>query len=450
VTLNLLLGVTVVVLAVAVVADGGAELVRNPRFAERGEAGLPAHWTSWTPEWKRAACTLRRVPSGLEATGEGHAVGGLVQNLAGVRGGQAYAIEAACAVRDLPSPTRALGVRVGWTAKGKPLHPAGMLVRGPAVGEGEATFGDVLVAPQEADGARLSLEVKWPQGGAVVWKSVSVRPAEPPPARKVKLGTVYLRPKNSTPERNLELWCEQIDAAGRLGLDAVCLGEAILAVGTGASLEQRAHRIPGPITERLGAAARKSRLYVVAGLTERAGDRVYNTAVLLDRTGKLAGTYRKVHLPREEWKQGVTPGSEYPVFRTDFGTVAIQICYDWFFPEAAEAFALHGAEVLFAPTWGNTLPDKGGCVDGETTFRVRARDNGLFIVPSVYDGQSMVIDPMGRTLVANGGKQGLFWCEVDLSVRERLAWVGHWRSIGPRDRMPETYQPLLRPDRTTP
>jgi predicted amidohydrolase len=259
----------------------------------------------------------------------------------------------------------------------------------------------------------------------------------------VRIGTVYLRPKNSTAAKNLDLWCAQIDAAGKLGLDAVCLGEAVLAVGTSASLEERAQPIPGPASRRLGEAARRNHLWVVAGLTERDGDQVYNTAVLLDREGRVAGTYRKVHLPREEWRKGITPGGEYPVFETDFGTVAIQICYDWFFPEAAAAFALRGAEILFAPTWGNTKPDEGGRVDGESTFRVRARDNGLYIVPSVYDGNSMVIDPMGRILASSRGREGVFWCEVDLSRREALWWVGHWRSIGPRHRMPGTYGPLL-------
>ncbi len=104
--------------------------------------------------------------------------------------------------------------------------------------------------------------------------------------------------------------------------------------------------------------------------------------------------------------------------------------------------------MVFVPTWGNTRPDVDGRVEGETTFRVRARDNGVYMVPSVYDGQSMVIDPMGRILVASEGKEGVFWCEVDLNEREPLPWVGHWHDIGGRDRMPHTYAPLLQEPRT--
>ncbi|MGQ9576772.1 MAG: carbon-nitrogen hydrolase family protein [Thermoguttaceae bacterium] len=421
------------------------EQVRNGNFASGKPGRLSEAWAIWGPESSEAACRVRLEPQGLlmDSPQEPFAVGGVWQQLKPVEAGQAYAIEAVCVAAGLKHPYRSLAVRLTWTRGGKPLHPAGMLVRGPVAAGGKLVFQDVLVAPQEADGAKLALEAKWLQGGSVLWQHVSVRPTDPPKPRRVRIGTVYLRPSGSTPERNLELFCEQIDAAGRWKLDIVCLPEAITLVGTSRTAGQVAEPIPGPSTERLAQAARKNGVWVVAGLYERDGQRVYNTAVLLDREGRLAGTYRKTHLPREEWQKGVVPGHQYPVFKTDFGTVAIQICYDWFFPEVAAIFSLQGAEILFAPTWGTTFADQQGRAEGETVFRVRARDNGLYLVPSVYDGQSMVIDPMGRILAANQGKTGVFWAEVDLNQREPLWWVGYWRSIAPRDRMPETYAPLL-------
>jgi len=421
------------------------ELVRNPDFKAAGQQRLPADWNVWNAEVKQAACRLRVTSDGLlaDAPQSPYAAGGVWQKLEGVRGGQAYAIEATAKAQGIASPYRSLMIRLSWLRAGKPLHPAGMLVRGPVAAEGKLRFQDVLVAPKEADAAKLSLEVKWPGGGSVCWQRVSVRPTTPPKPRKVKIGTVYLRPSRSTPEQNLELFSRQIDAAGKLGLDIVCLPEAITMVGTGKTGPQTAEPIPGPSAERLGRAARTNRIWVVAGLYEKEGDGVYNTAVLLDRRGQLAGKYRKVHLPREEWDKGVTPGREYPVFQTEFGTVAIQICYDWFFPEIATIWGLKGAEIVFAPTWGTTFADKEGRVEGETVFRVRARDNGYYLVPSVYDGNSMIIDPMGRILASSKGREGVFWHEVDLADREALWWVGHWRSIGPRDRMPATYPPLL-------
>ncbi len=421
------------------------EIVVNPDFAKAGADGHPAGWSVWTAEVEGARTTARCVAGGLQIDGPGRpfAVGGVRQDLRPIQGGTPYAVEVRGQVDNVPSPYRAVLVRLTWTRGGSALHPAGMYVRGPLAERGRLVFRDVLVAPKEADGARLSLEVKWPQGGRVGFEHASVRRSAPPPARKVKIGTVYLRPRQSTPEKNLDLFCAQIDAAGKLGLDIVCLPEAITLVGTKLTGPQTAEPIPGPSTDRLGAAAKNNRLWVVAGLYERQGPRVYNTAVLLDREGRLAGKYRKIHLPREEWEKGVTPGHEYPVFKTDFGTVAIQICYDWFFPELGTIFALKGAEVVFAPTWGTTFADKEGKIEGENIFRARARDNAIYLVPSVYDGSSMVIDPLGRVLVSNQGRDGVFWHEVDLNEREPLWWVGHWGSIGPRDRMPKTYGPLL-------
>jgi predicted amidohydrolase len=428
------------------------ESVVNPTFVVEDGQELPDGWSVWRPQWGASVCQVQGVKGGLlvKAGRDPFAVGGAVQRVKGLRAGQAYRFRAVCELKEIAEPFRSVIVRVTWLKSGRPVHPAGMLLRGPLVSEGTATFSDVLVMPGDADGAELSLEVKWPGEGEVLWKQASIRATADPGPRMVRIGTVYLRPRNSTPEKNMDLWCEQIDAAGKLGLDIVCLGETILSVGTSAGLEEIAQPIPGPATQQLGEAARRNRLWVVAGLNERVGDVVYNTAVLLNRQGRLAGTYRKTHLPREEWKKGVRPGHEYPVFDTDFGRIAIQICYDWFFPEPTAIFALKGAEIVFAPTWGNTLPDPDGMVNGETTFRVRARDNGVYMVPSVYDGNSLVIDPMGRLLASNAGKQGLFWAQVDLNRRERLDWVGHWRSIGPRDRMPDTYDPLaghyLNPD----
>ena len=420
------------------------ELVSNPTFEAGQTTKLPTGWSVWGAEWEKASCRVRASAGGgfVVDGADPYAVGGVVQDINGIKGGQAYAVKSVCLLRDIPAPYHSLVVRVSWMHGGKLLHRAGMLARGPIIENGVAKFDDILVAPEDADSARLSLEVKWPRGGLVLWKNVSIQPAPVPEPRKVKVGTVFLRPRNSTLEKNLKLWCEQIDAAGKLGLDIVCLGEAILAVGTPATMKDRAQPIPGPVSEVLAEAARRNKIWVVAGLTELDGDVAYNTAVLLDRNGEIAGKYRKVHLPREEWKKGIRPGDEYPVFDTEFGKVAIQICYDWFFPEAAEIFALQGAEIIFAPTWGNTLPDEEGRVDGESTFRVRARDNGVYMVPSVYSGNSLVIDPMGRILASNEGKDGVFWAEIDLNKHEHLRWVGHWRSIGPRHRMPQTYKAL--------
>jgi len=425
-------------------AEAPANLLKNADFCVKGTGDLPADWIAWRPLLDQAACPMRQTEGGLrmETGQEPFSVGAVEQSAPGIRGGQAYRLRAEAQLSAIASPFRSVMVRLNWTCAGQPLTPHGWMVRGPVVTGTTAVFDDVLIAPSGADGASVRLEVKWPQGGSVLWRSVSMVPCETPTPRKTRLGAVYLKPQHSTPEKNLDLWCEQIDAAGQLKLDAVCLGEAIGEVGTSKNPRDLAEAVPGPTTERLGAAAKKNNLYVVATLSERDGTHIYNTGVLLDREGRLAGKYRKTHLPREEWLKGVTPGTEYPVFQTDFGPVAIQICYDWFFPAVAETFALKGARVLFAPTWGTTFRDEDGRAEGETVFRVRSRDNGLVLVACVYDGSSLVIDPLGRILATRTQEPGIAWAEVDLDRREPLFWVGSWPEVGPRDRMPETYGPL--------
>ena len=181
------------------------ELVSNPTFEAGQTAKLPTEWSMWGPEWEKAACRVRAsAGSGFVVDGaDPYAVGGVVQDIKGIKGGQAYAVKSVCLLRDFPAPYHSLVVRVSWMHGGKLLHRAGMLVRGPIIENGVAKFDDVLVAPENADGARLSLEVKWPRGGLVLWKNVSIQPAPVPEPRKVKVGTVFLRPRNSTPQKNL-------------------------------------------------------------------------------------------------------------------------------------------------------------------------------------------------------------------------------------------------------
>ena len=282
-------GAALISLVNLVFGAGAQELVSNPTFESGQTAKVPAGWSVWGPEWDKAACRVRASAGGgfVVDGADPYAVGGVVQDINRIKGGQAYAVKSVCLLRDIPAPYHSLLVRVSWMGGGKLLHPAGVLVRGPILEDGIAKFDDVLVAPEDADSARLSLEVKWPRRGLVLWKNVSIQPAPAPKPRKVKVGTVYLRPRNSTPEKNLKLWCEQIDAAGKLGLDIVCLGEAMTSVGTQATIKNYAEPIPGPASGVLAEAARRNKIWVVAGLTELDGDIVYNTAVLLDRSGDL-------------------------------------------------------------------------------------------------------------------------------------------------------------------
>jgi predicted amidohydrolase len=128
----------------------------------------------------------------------------------------------------------------------------------------------------------------------------------------------------------------------------------------------------------------------VAGLYEREGSAVYNTAVLIDRQGKVAGKYRKVYLPTEEIEGGLTPGVAYPVFETDFGKVGLMICWDVEYVDPARALAAQGAEIILMPIWGGNY----------TLMKARAIENHVFLVSAGYDVETAVINPSGEALCA--------------------------------------------------
>ena len=165
---------------------------------------------------------------------------------------------------------------------------------------------------------------------------------------------------------------------------------------------------------RLGELARRRSSYVAAGIYEREGPAIYNTAVLIDRAGNLAGKYRKVYLPREEVEAGLTPGSDYPVFSTDFGTVGMMICYDVFFADPARALATKGAELIVMPIWGGD----------ETLAKARAIENKVFLIASGYDHPTYVMDPDGERLAVAEKRGDAAIATIDLNKRYLDPFLG--------------------------
>lgn len=116
-----------------------------------------------------------------------------------------------------------------------------------------------------------------------------------------------------------------------------------------------AEPIPGPSTERLGALAKSLNIVIVASLFERRAAGLYhNTAVVLDADGRLAGKYRKMHIPDDPGfyeKFYFTPGDiGFEPIDTAIGRLGVLVCWDQWYPEAARLMALAGAELLLYPT----------------------------------------------------------------------------------------------------
>ncbi|MEA2736315.1 MAG: hypothetical protein QOE14_2766, partial [Humisphaera sp.] len=173
-----------------------------------------------------------------------------------------------------------------------------------------------------------------------------------------------------------------------------------------------------PSTEFLGKLAAKHKTYIVAGLLERDGKAAYNTSVLIDRDGKLAGKYRKICLPRSEYDGGLAPGNEYPVFDTDFGKVGMMICWDVAYPEIARELTARGAEIILMPIWGGN----------ETLCRARAIENQVPLVISSYDLRSAIYDQSGEAkAIAKDTSSCVVYAELNLAEPMNWKWTGNWR-----------------------
>ena len=112
----------------------------------------------------------------------------------------------------------------------------------------------------------------------------------------------------------------------------------------------------GETTAAWSEAARRHNIYIVAGIAERAGGALYNSAVVLGPSGYI-GTFRKVHLWAAE-NLFFEPGDlGFPVFKTPIGRIGVAICYDGWFPETFRLQALQGADIVCVPT--NWVPIPG-------------------------------------------------------------------------------------------
>lgn len=304
-----------------------------------------------------------------------------------------------------------------------------------------------LAAPEGAVAARVELGLRWAQaGGSLAFRSPELIAAPRPKRRMARIVTTHIRPRPPvTVKSNLETMAAIIDIAGAQKPDLVVLSENFVDRGVGRPLAETSEKVPGPATEMLSRKAREYGTYIVTTLHESDGELIYNTAVLIDRKGRLIGKYRKVHLAMEEGERGITPGSEYPVFDTDFGKLGILTCWDNWFVETARILRLKGAEILALPIAGDGVPGHWDIIS-----RARAIDNGVYLVSSntVGESSSRIIAPTGKVLAETIDEFGIASAEVDLDAVERVRWLsvgagmGDPRSLYIKERRPDTYKAI--------
>ena len=197
-------------------------------------------------------------------------------------------------------------------------------------------------------------------------------------------------------------------------------------------LANLAETINGNFVKSIANAAKENKIQVVGSFYEKSSkkDKVYDTSFVINKSGKVISTYRKIHLYdalgfRESDK--MTSGSKIakPV-KTTIGKIGMMICYDLRFPEMSRSLAVAGSEILVAPSaW----------VKGEnkeehwlTINKTRAIENGCYVIApdqvgNIYCGRSVVVDPYGKILLDMKKKQGIDYVDIDLKKVKQVRKV---------------------------
>ena len=245
-------------------------------------------------------------------------------------------------------------------------------------------------------------------------------------------------------EENLKKSIELIGEASEKKAGLVCFPEFQMAFSPASQsaeeLSEIAESLTGSFVKGLSNAASKYKLGVVATLYEKSKTlRVYDTAVVLNPSGAIASSYRKLHLYdalgfKESAKLISGKKIEKPV-KTKSGKLGLMICYDIRFPEISRILAIGGAETLVAPSaWvrGNMKEEHW-----QVMVKARAIENGVYVIApdqvgNIYCGRSMVTDPFGIVLADMGQKEGLEVVDLDSArikqVRQSLPLLKNRRT----------------------
>jgi agmatine deiminase len=280
--------------------------------------------------------------------------------------------------------------------------------------------------------------------------------------RKVKIALIQMKMVASQ-EGNLQKAIKYITEAAHAGAQIVALPELFTGLyfpqkEYDKSAQKQAQAIPGSVTEILCSLAKKLNVVIVGGsIYEKDKGKYYNTAFVINNEGWLLGKYRKVHIPHDpsfyEGNYFESGNLGFQVFETAFCNVAVLICYDQWFPEAARSVALAGADIIFYPTAigfvAGIQPTEGDWVDAWVTVqRGHGIANGVHIAAinrvgkedeMTFFGNSFVSGPFG-TVLAHGSqaKEEIIYATCDFHQNQEVK--KGWRFLD--SRRPDQYKRL--------
>ncbi|EOH9059292.1 TPA: nitrilase family protein [Raoultella ornithinolytica] len=210
------------------------------------------------------------------------------------------------------------------------------------------------------------------------------------------------------------------------------------------------HIPDGKTTQAWIACATRLQIWLVAGITERDGDVLYNSAVIIGPNGFL-GRYRKVHLWGEEALFFEAGNLGFPVFKTPIGNLGCHICYDSWFPESFRLAALQGADIICVPT--NWVPIPGQDEKREAMANIllmaAAHSNSIYVAAAdrvgtereqPFIGQSLIVSYTGWPVAGPASRTSpeILLAELNLAnARRHRNWNDFNQVL--KDRRPEVY-----------
>jgi len=216
--------------------------------------------------------------------------------------------------------------------------------------------------------------------------------------------------------------------------------------------QKYSHRVPGKISEDIGAIAEKYNITILCGLIEEFEKKYYITHIAVSPEG-LIGKYRKLHLSPQE-KKYYSPGNDLPVFELKGIRFAIGLCYDAHFPELSTIYALNKADIIFFP---HASPPSETADEKKLRWlrylSARAYDNSIYVAAcnqlgetqsgGFFTGNAMILDPKGKIISEkSNNEEGIL---IGIIKNETLERVRNSRmGFFMADRRPDLYEDILK------
>jgi predicted amidohydrolase len=275
---------------------------------------------------------------------------------------------------------------------------------------------------------------------------------------RIKIAAAQMAPKLMGNEANLKAMLSAVREAAVNQAKLVVFPECGLTGYVFCSREEAlpfAETLPGPSTEKLSSLCRELGVYVIFGLLEREGDRLFNAAALVGPQGFIAG-YRKNHLPFLGVDRFVDIGDRpFQVHKTPIGNIGIYICYDIVFPESSRVMTLMGADILALPT---NFPQVRRETLSTYVVTARAIENRVHVVSAdrigsergySFAGLSKIVSASGKILgLASPDKEEIIYGEVSLDLarqKHHIIIPGEYEIDYIADRRPELYGVITEP-----